>query len=305
MKVSSKALSLWPQWKLPLLWWVRGWGLSDSRGVAAEETSEIGRDIWAVGAYLLPFSRANLRIKWHEIEHRPGSPQETGDSSRPWGENARGREWEGWPGNTLHCFWVQMEENGRGLGSAPPPGPPSSSDKHKVCQTPATGWAQSGFLLPKCPWESRLGVNARPEPDSGCPSGLFAYLSISLLPLFWGSKNRGKREPENLALFPKKEKEAFVLGRCEWGKAIYWGDVWDHSFSLGSNLLCGLLLSSSIIIMTTTMCPGLFWVSWELCSNSLDLDTILSGCTVISDTPILQMRRQINQSVSGRDRICC
>lgn len=36
--------------------------------------SEMGQDIWAVGADLSPFSRTDLRIKWHEIEHRPGSP---------------------------------------------------------------------------------------------------------------------------------------------------------------------------------------------------------------------------------------
>lgn len=32
----------------------------------------MGRDIWAVGADLSPFSRTDSRIKWHEIEHRPG-----------------------------------------------------------------------------------------------------------------------------------------------------------------------------------------------------------------------------------------
>lgn len=56
----------------------------------------MGPDIWAVGADLSPFSRTDLRIKWHEIEHRPGSPPETGRPA-PEGENGKGQEWEGWP----------------------------------------------------------------------------------------------------------------------------------------------------------------------------------------------------------------
>lgn len=87
----------------------------------------MGQDIWAVGADLLPFSRADLGIKWHEIEHRPGSPKRQG-SPGPGGEMPRGWVWEGWPSATLGCFWVQMEGEWKGAGPAPPPNPsPPSS----------------------------------------------------------------------------------------------------------------------------------------------------------------------------------
>lgn len=56
--------------------------------MASGEMSEMGQDIWAVGADLSPFSRTDLRIKWHEIEHRPGSPQRR--AALP-----RRREWKG------------------------------------------------------------------------------------------------------------------------------------------------------------------------------------------------------------------
>lgn len=50
----------------------------------------MGPDIWAVGADLSPFSRTDLRIKWHEIEHRPGPPPPRDRPPCP-----RRREWKG------------------------------------------------------------------------------------------------------------------------------------------------------------------------------------------------------------------
>lgn len=87
----------------------------------------MGQDIWAVGADLLPFSRADLGIKWHEIEHRPGSPQRQG-SPRPGGENAEGAGWEGWPVPRSAASGCRWRENGRGLSQLllPNPSPPSS-----------------------------------------------------------------------------------------------------------------------------------------------------------------------------------
>lgn len=114
-------------------------GLSDGGGGCGRGIREMGRDIWAVGADLLPFSRADLGIKWHEIEHRPGSPQRQG-SPRPGAEMQREQEWEGWPRATLGCFWVQMEGEWKGAGPAPPPQPLpallSPQTSRGACQTP-------------------------------------------------------------------------------------------------------------------------------------------------------------------------
>lgn len=79
-------------------------------------------DIWAVGADLSPFSRADVGIKWHEIEHRPGFPQRQG-SPCPGGENAEGVGMGGGPGVMLGCFWVQMEGEWKGAGQLLLPGP--------------------------------------------------------------------------------------------------------------------------------------------------------------------------------------
>lgn len=117
-----------------------GEGLSD-RGVATGEASEMRRDIWAVGADLSPFSRADLGIKWHEIEHRPGFPQRQG-SPRPGGENAEGAGVGGVAG--CHAWLLLGADGGRMEGgwasssSLAPPHPPLSSDKRRVCQTPAS-----------------------------------------------------------------------------------------------------------------------------------------------------------------------
>ena len=88
-----------------------------------------------------------------------------------------------------------MRENGRGLGRLlpPDPSPPSSPCRQaeglpdpSVCRA----WAAS--LVPKDPWESRLGVAAEQEPHSD----LLASLSISLLPV---AQDGNFRETENLS----------------------------------------------------------------------------------------------------------
>lgn len=142
----------------------------------------MGRDIWAVGADLSPFSRADLGIKWHEIEHRPGSPQRPG-SPRPGGENAEGAGVGGVAHATLGCFWVQMEGEWKGAEPAPPPQPlpallsPHTSRGSARPQCQAEAWA--GSLVPTDPRESGLGVATRPEPHSRDLWGPSAYLSIS------------------------------------------------------------------------------------------------------------------------------
>lgn len=139
----------------------------------------MGMDIWAVGAYLSSFSRADLGIKWHEIEHRPGSPQRQG-SPRPGGENAEGAGEGGVPGTTLGCFWVQMEGEWKGAGPAPPhcPSLPSSLLRQ------AEGLPDPSFRL-SLGWlpctQGLLRVKVRGGGQASF-RGPIADLSISLLP---------------------------------------------------------------------------------------------------------------------------
>ena len=140
--------------------WVRGCQTEEGD---TGETSEMGRDIWAVGADLLPFSRAGLGIKWHEIEHRQGPPLETGQPSPRQGECRGGGGGRGGQAPRLAASGCRWRENGKGLGRLlpPDPSPPSSPFRQaeglpdpSVCRD----WA--GSLVPKDPWESRLGVAA-------------------------------------------------------------------------------------------------------------------------------------------------
>lgn len=148
------------------------------------ETSETGWDIWAVGAYLSPFSRADLGIKWHEIEHRPGSPQRQAALAQE-GRMLRGREWEGWLGPTLGCFWVQMEGEWKGAGPAPPPGPsPPSSLLRQAEGLPdtRTGLSLGWFPCAQGPLGVKVGGGGQAGTPFRGPLKPFTYLSISLLP---------------------------------------------------------------------------------------------------------------------------
>lgn len=127
------------------------------------ETSELGRDIWAVGADLLPFSRAGLGIKWHEIEHRQGPPLETGQPSPRQGECRGGGGGRGGQAPRLAASGCRWRENGKGLGWLLPPDPSLPSSPFRQAEglpDPSVCRAWAGSLVPKDPWESRLGVAA-------------------------------------------------------------------------------------------------------------------------------------------------
>lgn len=122
------------------------------RGQQERQPSRMGWDIWAVGADLLPFSRADLGIKWHEIEHRPGSPhprERAQEGRMHGGGSGRG----GWPHAWLLLGADGGEWKGAGLSSSSPPSQPSTllpSDKHRICWTQPLA-EQGPALVPKCP----------------------------------------------------------------------------------------------------------------------------------------------------------
>lgn len=157
----------------------------------------MGRDIWAVGADLLPFSRAGLGIKWHEIEHRQGPPLETGQPSPRQGECRGGGGGRGGQAPRSAASGCRWRENGRGLGRLLPsdPSPPSSPFRQaEGLPDPSVCRAWAGSLVPKDPWESRLRVAAKQEPHSD----LLASLSISLLPVLLRAQDGDFQETENL-----------------------------------------------------------------------------------------------------------
>lgn len=160
----------------------------------------MGRDIWAVGADLSPFSRADLGIKWHEIEHRPGSPQRPG-SPRPGGENAEGAGVGGVAHATLGCFWVQMEGEWKGAEPAPPPQPlpallsPHTSRGSARPQCQAEAWA--GSLVPKDPRVGRGGQARAPFRGPLGPFCLSQLLCCHFCPV---PRNGDQGEAENLPL---------------------------------------------------------------------------------------------------------
>lgn len=109
----------------------------------------------------------------------------------------RGRGWAGWPGATLGCFWVQMEGEWKRVGRLLPSDPSSPSSPFRQAEglpDPSVCRAWAGSLVPKDPWESRLGVAAKQEPHSD----LLASLSISLLPVLLSAQDGDFQETENL-----------------------------------------------------------------------------------------------------------
>lgn len=127
-----------------------------------------------LGPICRSFSRAGLGIKWHEIEHRPGSPQRQG-SPRPGGENAEGAGVGGVAHATLRCFWVQMEREWKGAEPAPPPqllptsslltqaeGLPDPSVRLKpglapLCPQTPESWGWGGGNQARAPFRGPLG----------------------------------------------------------------------------------------------------------------------------------------------------
>lgn len=141
-----------------------------------------------------------------------------------------------------------MEENRRGLGSAPPPKPlPSVLKQAEALLDPSSCLSQDWLPQAQVPLEVKVGGSGQTQ-TSLRESLRPLFLSQHLLPRLLGTREKGEKEAEHLLLTGIEggatgEDGSFHTGKRGVGQSS--GENWSLGFQFGLVLFCTFIVHLS------------------------------------------------------------